>query len=83
MGGKSIRKEESSSMCCEEARSRGAYEIDTIMPDGRFLHQWLAVLGCKEMDKYREDGIVPEVLERASWETAKYGAPFFPIELPF
>ena len=77
-----MRNDDIYSMSYEEARRRGAYEIDPIMPDGRFLHQWLAVLGFKEMDKYREDGIVPEVLERASWETAKYGAPCFPIELP-
>ena len=78
-----MRNDDIYSMSYEEARRRGGNEFEPLIRSGRFLHQQIAVLGVKEMDRYREDGIVPEVLERASWETAKYGAPCFPIELPF
>lgn len=57
-----MRNDDIYSMSYEEARRRGAYEIDPIMPDGRFLHQWLAVLGFKKWTNTVKTGLFRKCL---------------------
>lgn len=69
-------------MTFEEARRHNAYEIDPEIPDGRRLHQWLSDFNVKSIDDFLKTGVIPQELERTSYEVAKYGPPCVPISIP-